>query len=155
MPKVVYTYSGSTLGLGSLVWDWGDGHSSTVVSGFSTPIYHTYPSTGKQYQVCVNVYGFCGSGQYCDLSAPVSVNSALCTASGAFLYPNPAQDLVYLSNAEGAEMSIQNYLGQTLHRFTITSKKEQVKIYDLAAGLYLMQIKHTDGQREVLRWTKE
>jgi len=101
------------------------------------------------------VYGFCGSGQYCDLSAPVSVNSALCTASGALLYPNPAQDLVYLSNAEGAELSIQNYLGQTLQRFIITSKKEQIKIHDLATGLYQMQIKHADGRQELLHWRKE
>jgi len=67
----------------------------------------------------------------------------------------PAQDFVYLSNAEGAELSIQNYLGQTLQRFIITSKKEQIKIHDLATGLYQMQIKHADGRQELLHWRKE
>lgn len=49
----------TTIGATQWLWDFGDGQSSTE----QNPTY-TYQAAGI-YQVCLNVSGFCGSGQVC------------------------------------------------------------------------------------------
>ncbi len=44
------TYTGTTTGLDSIVWNFGDGHTAT-----GTPALHTYSLSGS-YHVCVTVY---------------------------------------------------------------------------------------------------
>ncbi|MEO6833177.1 MAG: T9SS type A sorting domain-containing protein [Chitinophagaceae bacterium] len=152
---VVYTYTGSTLGINSLVWDWGDGQSTTISSGFATAVNHTYATTGKQYIVCVNVYGDCGSNQYCGLSAPVSVAMASHTASGILLYPNPANDYLILENASGAQVEMYNTLGQKIRSFNVGQARERVDVGELTKGVYLLQFNTKDGGREQISWIKQ
>lgn len=151
---VVYTYTGTTSGIDSLVWDWGDGQSTAVSSGFTTAITHTYATAGKQYTVCVNVYGDCGSNQYCGLSAPVSVAQAGTTASGIMLYPNPANDYFILENAADARVEMYNSLGQKIQSFRIGQARQRVDVGGLSAGVYLLQFTTNDGKREQISWVK-
>ncbi|MEO6831524.1 MAG: T9SS type A sorting domain-containing protein [Chitinophagaceae bacterium] len=151
---VVYNYTGTTLGIDSVVWDWGDGQSTTVISGFATAVNHTYATLGKQYTVCVNVYGDCGSNQYCGLSAPVSVAQAGTTASGILLYPNPANDYLILEHAAGAQVEMYNSLGQKIRSFSIGQSRQRVEVGGLSNGVYLLQFTTKDGKREQISWVK-
>ena len=53
------TYTGTTLGLDSVVWNFGDGSHATGITAL-----HTYITSGT-YHVCVIVYTTCGSDIHC------------------------------------------------------------------------------------------
>ena len=57
---VSFTYTGTTLSLDSVVWNYGDGHTGTG----TTPS-HTYTASGT-YSVCATVYTACGSNTFCE-----------------------------------------------------------------------------------------
>ncbi|NDC40464.1 MAG: PKD domain-containing protein [Chitinophagia bacterium] len=54
-----FTYTGTTAGIDSLVWSFGDGSLATGNS-----VSHTYTATGS-YMVCVTAYNHCGSDVSC------------------------------------------------------------------------------------------
>lgn len=147
-----YSYTGTTLGIDSLVWDWGDGHSTTVLSGFATPIMHTYPTSGKQYTVCVNVYGNCGSSQYCGLSAPVAVQ-LLNQPEKIKVYPNPAKDILHVEAGAAHKFQIINPIGQVLLQGTISSR-DKLDINSLAPGSYTLLLSDTKKGRICLPFSK-
>ncbi|MBE2288622.1 MAG: PKD domain-containing protein [Chitinophagaceae bacterium] len=59
-----FTYTGTTAGMDSVRWNFGDGITTSVVSPS-----HTFSAAGT-YTVCVTVYTNCGSHTYC---LPVTV----------------------------------------------------------------------------------
>ena len=56
---VSFAYTGTTLSLDSVVWNYGEGHTGTG----TTPS-HTYSASGT-YSVCATVYTACGSNTFC------------------------------------------------------------------------------------------
>ena len=80
-PTVNFTYTGTTAGIDSVRWEFGDGGTSTVTD----PSY-TYTATGT-YSVCVTVYSACGSNTYCNnVSIPcLSGPEALFTDTGTYV----------------------------------------------------------------------
>ena len=69
---VGFVYTGTTVGMDSIVWKFGDGHTAIGASPF-----HTYTATGT-YTACVTAYTHCGYDSVCSsvvipcVSAPVS-----------------------------------------------------------------------------------
>ncbi|MBS1645649.1 MAG: T9SS type A sorting domain-containing protein [Bacteroidetes bacterium] len=147
-----YSYTGTTLGIDSLVWDWGDGHSTTVLSGFATPIMHTYPTSGKQYNVCVNVYGNCGSDQYCGLSAPVVVQH-LSPSEKIKVYPNPAKDMLHVDDPSAESYQIISLSGQVLQQSTVPPNKDLV-LSALPPGSYILLLHRAAGGKERILFSK-
>lgn len=74
-----FTYTGTTAGIDSLVWSFGDGSRTT-----GTSVSHAYTTTGS-YAVCVTAYNHCGSDVSCStiaipcLSAPTASYSSIGT----------------------------------------------------------------------------
>jgi len=88
------TYTGTTTGVDSTVWNFGDG-SSTVTG---TTAIHTYSAIGT-YHVCVTVYSPCGSNTSCKydtvlcVTAPVASFTDTGTHAVGFIYTGTTVDI--------------------------------------------------------------
>jgi hypothetical protein len=56
------------------------------------------------------------------------------------VYPNPANDFVTISNANGADVKVIDMLGRTLITKRIKSSNETISINDLQTGMYMIQM---------------
>ncbi len=56
------------------------------------------------------------------------------------VYPNPANDFVTISDANGADVKVIDMLGRTLIAKTIKSSNETISINDLQTGMYMIQM---------------
>lgn len=56
------------------------------------------------------------------------------------VYPNPANDFVTISDANGADVKVIDMLGRTLIAKTIKSSNETISISDLQTGMYMIQM---------------
>lgn len=56
------------------------------------------------------------------------------------VYPNPANDFVTISDANGAQVRILDMLGRTLITKSVKSNNETISINDLNNGMYMIQI---------------
>lgn len=67
------------------------------------------------------------------------------TTSTFGVYPNPANDFVTISDANGADVKVIDMLGRTLIAKTIKSSNETISISDLQTGMYMIQM-NRDGK---------
>jgi hypothetical protein len=77
-------------------------------------------------------------------TASASVDSPL--ANSFSVYPNPAKDMLNISNSIGAELlsvTVTDLNGRTVKQ--INSSVEQINISDLNAGVYFVNINSTEG----------
>lgn len=56
------------------------------------------------------------------------------------LYPNPAQDIVYINNGEGATVQMFDVLGKSVLTKTGISNNEGIQVSGLQSGVYFMRI---------------
>jgi len=56
------------------------------------------------------------------------------------IYPNPANDFVTISDANGADVKVIDMLGRTLITKKIKSSNETISINDLQTGMYMIQM---------------
>jgi hypothetical protein len=56
------------------------------------------------------------------------------------VYPNPANDFVTISDANGTEVRILDMLGRTLIAKSVKSSNETISIDNLNNGMYMIQI---------------
>ncbi|MDD4001821.1 MAG: T9SS type A sorting domain-containing protein, partial [Bacteroidales bacterium] len=78
------------------------------------------------------------------LGSALSINEVENNASFG-VYPNPANDFVTISDANGAEIKVIDMLGRTLISKVVKSTNETISINDLQTGMYMIQIVK-DGQ---------
>ncbi|MEO6831386.1 MAG: T9SS type A sorting domain-containing protein [Chitinophagaceae bacterium] len=147
-----FTYTGTTTNIDSVVWSWGDGQQQTVKSGYTTPLSHTYTGGGS-YTTCANVYGSCGSSSYCKQTA-LGV-SGISAFNGVSIYPNPAVNYFTVEGASGATITLSNAVGQVVKSFSLTTDKEVLDISELAAGVYVLQLRDKEGNRGVMQLVKQ
>lgn len=96
-----FTYSGTTSGMDSVRWNFGDGIASTVLS----PI-HTFSAAGT-YTVCVTVYTNCGSNTYC---TPITVTCLVPPiASFTFSGTGAAKTFTYTGTTTGMDSVRWNF----------------------------------------------
>jgi hypothetical protein len=149
-----FTYVGTTSGIDSLVWSWGDGQTQKVTTGFSNPVSHTYAVKDSTYEVCVTAFSrTCGSNQTCINAAPLLVSGV--SVNGFTVYPNPTSNLLTISGAAGTEVSIYSIVGATLLTRQINSISQQLDISPLPSGVYLLSILRPSGERSTMRIAKE
>ena len=61
-------------------------------------------------------------------------------AANIAIYPNPAKDMLNISNAENAQISIYNLMGQGVRRVEKATALEVINVADLARGSYIVKI---------------
>src|SRR5690606_26970833 len=62
------------------------------------------------------------------------------------IYPNPAQDVVYIEQANGFDYRVVDMAGKTLLRGTIAGG--QINVKQLIPGNYLLQIQDKNGNSQ-------
>ena len=95
---VNYTYTGSTFGLDSVVWHFGDG-----TTGTGTTTTHTYIASGT-YSVCATAYALCGTNTSCSLITIDCSPTASFTISGTL-----TKDFTYTGTTAGLDSVVWNF----------------------------------------------
>jgi hypothetical protein len=142
------TYTGTTTGIDSVVWNFGDGHTAT-----GTSVIHTYTVAGT-FRVCATVYTNCGNDIHCS-NVLITIPS-LAFPFGSFLnvtvYPNPATtSLTIISSDRINTVRIYSLIGQVLYGQRYNSPTVELDVADLPAGTYILKI----NESEVRRFVKE
>ena len=61
-------------------------------------------------------------------------------AANIAIYPNPAKDMLTIANAENAQISIYNLVGQEVRKIERAATTEIINVADLAKGSYIVKI---------------
>ena len=144
---VGYTYTGTTFMKDSVKWNFGDGHTDTVLN----PV-HTFTANGT-YHVCITVYTYCGSDSACKdvVVHGLGVNTINISKIEG-IYPNPATNPLTISASDKiTTIAITNLLGQTIFTHEYNSEQVQVDIANLPKGLYVIKV----NGAEVRKFVKE
>ena len=60
--------------------------------------------------------------------------------NGVSIYPNPANSVLNIANAENASIEVFNMLGQSLYSKSNISLNEQINVSHLTEGTYFVKI---------------
>jgi hypothetical protein len=72
------------------------------------------------------------------------------------IFPNPAKDVLYIDwkNLEPVAGQVVSLTGQTLFRFDGTNVPDELDIYNLPAGIYMLHVVTSDNQSVTKRFVK-
>jgi hypothetical protein len=138
--KVYYRTSSS--GTWNLITNFNSSISDWTTSGVLT-----LPSPSATYQIALEGVAWYG----CSINVDnVTVNASLLSTSEADLqkksfkiFPNPASDYVNISSEKRiSEVSIFDLNGKQIKRLR---DQEKIPVQDLISGIYIIQLKNTDG----------
>lgn len=146
-----FTYTGTTTGYDSVVWDLGDGSFDTGLS-----VWHTY-AAADTYNVCAKVYTNCGVHTFCKdiyINVPGLVSDA--SLAGVRVFPNPANGELTIANVpRQTAYRITNVVGIVMQQGTLQRGNNPVPIESLPVGTYLLEMSGVDGSRKVARFVKQ
>ncbi|MGQ9864199.1 MAG: PKD domain-containing protein [Bacteroidia bacterium] len=128
------SYAGSATNYASIEWVFGDGNTSTSLSGT-----HTYTSSGP-YTVKLRAFNPCDT---VEVSQSITVTSfATLSAAGVRLYPNPSTGTFTVEipqSWQSATLRVLDLQGKLLHQASLTQSTTQLSL-SLPQGLYQLQI---------------
>jgi PKD repeat protein len=142
----VVTFTNTSSGGTSLLWNFGDGTTSTS----SNPV-HVYAVNG-QYHASLIIFNDCDMDS---TSVDITVNVGIDEVnelSSVVMYPNPASDFVNIyfpSSSPAFTLTIESLQGSILKQIAFPSKQiessENIDISDLAKGAYIIKITSVKG----------
>ncbi len=145
-----FTYTGTTDGTDSIIWNFGDGQ---VASG-NTAL-HTYSVSGT-YNVCVTIYTPCGIDSVCKSVTATGLAVPVLDLADIKVYPNPANDEL---NITGIQQTTNYRLlaitGVTIQAGIFSKGNNTLPINQLVPGIYMLEMNGIDGARKVVRVVKE
>ena len=147
-----FTYTGSTTGIDSMVWSFGDGNVSTATN----PIY-TYTVSGV-YHVCVTVYNSCGVDSACNnITVTVPGTSvSMVSVSNVRVYPNPTNDELYITGlVQNTSYRVLNISGECMLQGTLVYGSNTLSMKTFAPGVYVLEMTGADGERNMVRVARE
>ena len=146
------TYTGTTTGLDSIVWNFEDGHTAA-----GTPALHTYSLSGT-YHVCVTVYTTCGSDIHCSnvtIEIP-SENSTAITVGNVKVYPNPVtNELNITCITETTHFQLMNVTGENILDGELELGNNVISMIKIVPGIYILELISEEGERNFIRIIKE
>jgi len=148
-----FTYTGTTTGVDSVVWNFGD--NSATVNTMSN-VTHTY-DTGT-YEACVYAYSACGMDMHCSrvVATPSNEGVTIIENLGVSVYPNPAKDELNISTpSSGISYRLLSITGVSLTNGALQQGNNNVSLNGFASGMYILEMKGDDGQVKVVRVVKE
>jgi PKD repeat protein len=135
-----YTFTPNTTGYQKYAWDFGDGN---VEPNDPMPVHDYAASEGDAVTAILDVTTIseCRAKESEAIQLPMFSNVEILTQLGINVYPNPAQDMVYIENKENKSMdiSIHSLTGETVLVTTITN--DYIDISSLNTGVYLLRIR--------------
>jgi hypothetical protein len=156
----VYTYNGTKPSWGnwpdSVKWYFGDG-DSTITTGFDSIVTHKYKKHGS-FLVCAIAYNSCGADRMCDSILIEEKPTGVTTLPGSDLqvYPNPTTGQFTIDNAaSGTRVAICDITGKFIAELVITSNRQQVDLSNYLSGVYILQLTHPNGTKQVMKIHRE
>ena len=146
----VFTYTGSSMGIDSLRWNFGDGKGFT-----GTTATHSYSDTGS-YTVCAIAYSQCGNDTTCStVIYRSSVGVASVFSDNVRVYPNPANGQLMIENADGYTIRITDVVDREVYGGTVSGSKQTLNISSFAAGVYIVQLTNNSGGKMAVKLIKQ
>ena len=136
-------------------WDFGDGTTDSV----QNPL-HLYPNTILR-TVCLVVCDSCGSDTICTLVFPGQTQTGLedsQTEPNISLFPNPGTHELWVEGASiiPAQIRILDLQGKILRAEQWNQgEKFRVDTQNLPEGLYLIEVRTSEGNHRTFKWVKQ
>jgi len=147
------TYTGTTTGLDSVVWNFGDGSTFT-----GTGTTHTYAAAGT-YNVCVTTYTTCGIDEQCEnfvVDSPTRVLVVGIPAANIRVFPNPANDELNITGlTENTSYRLLNVTGTCVRKGSLQQGSGSISMQLIVPGTYILELVGEDGERNMVRVVKE
>lgn len=137
---------GAGLDLGELTGDEGFDFSQFFGDGSTTSTEEnptmTYQNAGE-YTVILTATNECGTSTHEE-----TLNVTTCTnidevEAGISIYPNPANSIINIVNAENANVEIVNALGQVVYANENVSGEISIDVRNLTNGMYFVKVNDT------------
>lgn len=145
-------YTGTTVGIDSVVWTFGDGYRTTGTSAI-----HTY-ATADTFRACATVYTNCGNDIHCtDVVILIpSLISPLLGMPNIKAYPNPANNELNVTGiSENTGYRLLSITGEQILQGILLQGNSTISMKNLAAGIYILEMTTSNGERCVARIVKE
>ncbi len=144
-----FTYTGTTAGLDSVVWNFGDGATGTGTS----PL-HTYTATGT-YTVCVTAHTSCSSDAACHTVVVSTTGVAALSLSNVQVFPNPVSDELHIVGVpEHTSYRLLNVTGTSMQQGILEQGRNTISMKGFASGVYVLEMTGGYGVREMVRVVK-
>jgi len=85
----------------------------------------------------------------------LAVSNAKATIPDVFIYPNPTVGILYVVNAASSDAIVYDALGREVLQESIISNKQAIDLGNLASGVYMLQVTNNNGERNMMKITKE
>jgi hypothetical protein len=147
---VAFTYTGTTSGLDSVAWSFGDGATSTAAN----PV-HSYTASGT-YSACVTIYTDCGSATQCN-NIVVAIPSGVAAHSlqDAAVYPNPASnEITIVGVTRRANYRLLNISGISVQQGYLEPGINTLNLDGLIPGIYILERSAETGERSMTQIVK-
>jgi len=147
---VSFTYTGTTTGLDSVVWNFGDGHTDTGLNP-----HHIYATTDT-YHVCVTVYTYCGKDSACSNIIVHTVGVPSVAIANIQVYPNPAGDELNVTGVlQNTNYRLLTVTGVAVSSGVLHSGNNVIGTKNIIPGVYVFELTDLDGNRNMVRVVKE
>jgi hypothetical protein len=97
----------------------------------------------------------------CGVTQPITIDSSCVLGVETFeanrlvVYPNPAQEVLYVTVVAPTEYAVYNTLGQVLQKGSIENATEGIDVKVLPAGSYILSLRAATGAVERLQFVKQ
>jgi len=146
-----FTYTGATVGIDSVVWNFGDG--SATDTGMT--VIYTYTAAGT-YTVCVTVYNSCGSDSFCStiVIPPLGINTL--SLANVQVFPNPTNDELYITGIlQNTSYRLLDVTGECIQHGVLAQGSNTLSIKNYAPGIYILEVTDGMGNKTVNKVVKE
>lgn len=153
---VVFTYTGTTQWVDSIVWSFGDGQYKVQRNGFTVPFHHLYSSHNAYTHdtIWVKTYGPCGYDSFYKFPSALAVSSL----AGQYEFtvsPNPVASggqlqLGYSGSVPfgAGQILISDLSGRVVYQEAVCAAAhysgQRIQLPALAPGIYFLELRHPD-----------
>jgi hypothetical protein len=129
------------------------------VNAGTNSAYNYTPVNGDSVYCIVTVRA-CTGRMYTDTTTTIHITVtggagvANTTNYTTHTYPNPVIDVLHVATTEALHYLLYNLMGVTLLQGSV-DKQSSIDMKAIPTGVYLLQLTHANGQREVVRVVKE
>ncbi|PQJ09762.1 hypothetical protein CJD36_017700 [Flavipsychrobacter stenotrophus] len=148
---VTFTYSGTTTGLDSVAWHFGDGYTGTGLS-----ISHGY-TISDTFHVCEYTYSQCGVDSSCTdiVVIGVGINEPGYEFGNISIYPNPVTDELVINGLKNQTIyRVLSVTGEAILSGAFNKGDNSISLNKLSSGLYILEVTGSEGQKTNFRLIK-
>ena len=123
-------------------WQVFDGDSANV----DDLMFHYTPVLGTHYDITGIIYltfgqDFIEPRDSNDVQIHTGINELSAASANISVYPNPAADVLFVSNMSGAtSLKITNLLGSTIKDVSVKGDDAKVNVENLSSGIYVLTL---------------